>query len=83
MHMCTSIKLSCTVHKDYTCQRTEHLCTMHIRANIPCKVHGRPLYTMNVKEKSSCTLHDISQSEASVCLAVCMQTSPKLLDGMT
>ena len=43
---------------------------MHIRANIPCTVHGRLLCSVHIKEKSSCTMHEISESEASVCLAV-------------
>ena len=43
---------------------------MHIRANIPCTVHGRLLCSVHIKEKSSCTMHKISESEASVCLAV-------------
>ena len=66
-----SQKSPCMVHEDYTCQSgTEHLCTMHIRVNIPCMVHGRLLCSVHIKEKSSCTMHEISESEASVCLAV-------------
>ena len=65
---CTCIKhrgISCaqaskstyTVHVDYTCQRTESLCMVHIGISIPCTVHGRPMCTMHVKEKPACAMH--------------------------
>ena len=33
-------------------------CTAHVKANLSCMMHGRPLCTMHIKDKSVCTMHE-------------------------